>query len=66
MAGDEGIHENIREILGHLIGQRVADVTQHDKNEFRENGQSYVHLAFEDGSYVKFYIGDEGFSSYQG
>lgn len=52
---------NIRAILGKIIGTKVLDITQHDKDEFAETGQSYVQFHFDDGSYVKFPIGEEGF-----
>ncbi len=53
---------NIREILGELIGARVLDITQHDKEEFEATGESYIMLLFDNGCYAKFIIGDEGFS----
>jgi hypothetical protein len=54
---------NIREYLGHLIGQTIADVTQHDPDEYETDG-AFVDLLFQSGDSVRFYMGcDEcGFS----
>ena len=68
MAGDEfdamfddPLYTNIRDILGPLIGRRLVDITQHSKEEFRDDQTSYVMLMFDDGSYLRFTIGDAGF-----
>ncbi len=61
MGGDEEVYSNIRQILGHIIGQTVVDITQHDKDEFEENGRAYVMLMFDKGDYIRFYIGDDAF-----
>ncbi len=53
---------NIRQILGHLVGQRIVDVTQHDESEFTEDGKSYVMFMFDSGDTVKFFVGEDGFS----
>jgi hypothetical protein len=58
---DSENYANIRKILGELIGKRVVDITQHDKDEFEENGHSYVMLMFEDGLWAKFLVEDSGF-----
>ena len=55
-------YSNIREILGHLIGRKLVEITQHDEDEFLEDGRSYVQLMFEDGDHIKFFVGDDGFS----
>lgn len=55
-------YANIRELIGKFIGKRLIDITQHDQEEFKENGISYVMLMFEDGEFLTFPIGDEGFS----
>jgi hypothetical protein len=55
-------YSNIRDILGRLIGLRVVDITQHDEEEFKEDGACFIMLMFEDGSYLRFPIGDDGFS----
>lgn len=59
----EEVYSNIRhpDMLGPFIGKRVVDITQHDKDEWEETQQSYVQLHFEDGSYIKFPVGDEPF-----
>lgn len=54
-------YSNIRAIIGYLIGQRVVDITQHDAEEYLETKQSYIQILFEDGNYLKFFVGDEGF-----
>jgi len=54
-------YATIREILGALIGRRVVDVTQQDQDEWERDQQAYVMLMFDDGSYLKFPVGDEGF-----
>lgn len=58
---EEEIYSNIRSILNELIGKRLVDITQHDEDEFAETQKSYVMLMFEDGNYVKFFVGDDGF-----
>lgn len=57
---DDDVYSNIRELLGDVIGRTVVDITQHDKEQFEEEG-SFVQLHFDDGSYLKFPIGDAGF-----
>jgi hypothetical protein len=54
-------YANIRKVLGSLIGRTVVDVTQHDQDEWEEARSCYVMLMFDDGQFVKFPIGDEGF-----
>ncbi len=56
----EETYSNIREIIGEVIGKTLIDVTQHDPEQFEEEG-SFVQLHFDDGSYLKFPIGDLGF-----
>jgi len=58
MNDEEEIHANIRSILGPLIGRKLLDITQHDNAE--EEG-SFIQLHFDDGSYLKFPIGEAGF-----
>lgn len=54
---DESEYSTIRETIGFLIGKKVADISQHDEEDYdpgtREGG--FVMLLFEDGSYLKFY-----------
>lgn len=47
---------NIRDFLGHMIGKKIVDISQHDEDEFEKTGQCYVMLLLEDGHYVKFYV----------
>lgn len=54
-------YANIREIIGELIGQRVVDITQHDQEDWREDGASFVCFHFEGGGTVTFPITDGGF-----
>lgn len=51
---------NIREILGDVIGARLIEVTQHDKEEFNETGLSYVALHFDNGLSLTFYTDGDG------
>lgn len=53
-------YANVREFMGGCIGQRVIDITQHDEDEFQEEGLSFVMLHFEDGTTVTFNVGDDG------
>lgn len=52
------VYSNIRQILGSLIGRRLVDITQHDKEEFEETQQSYIQFHFDNGEYVKIPIVD--------
>lgn len=56
-------YSNIRDaaLLGPLIGARVIDITQHDEDEFKENGESRIYFHFDNGITVSFPIGDAGF-----
>ncbi len=55
--GEEHEVENIRKtLLGELIGQRLVDVTQHDKDEYAERG-AFVTLMFENGGTLEFPVG---------
>ena len=48
--------------LGRLIGRRAwSTVTQHDQDEWIETHQASIWLHFDDGTSVKFPIGDAGF-----
>lgn len=47
--------DNIRELLGHLIGQKLMEITQQDKDE---DGDPYVELLFEKGNTLKFFLAD--------
>lgn len=54
-------YSNIRSILGYLIGRTITDITQHDKDEREETEVAYVMMMFDDGSWIKLPIGDDGF-----
>lgn len=58
-------YSNIRELIGHYVGKKLVDVTQHDAEEFDEDGVSYVLLMFEGGLTIQFDIGDDGGFHYQ-
>lgn len=61
----EAGYANIREALGEFIGKRVVDITQHDADEWEQTRRAYILLLFEDGSVIKFWQGDEGFTTYK-
>jgi hypothetical protein len=52
---------NIRDLIGHLIGQRLVDITQPDEDE---EGDHYDELMFEKGNTVKFFFADS--EAYEG
>lgn len=60
------IYSNIRQILNWAIGQKIVDITQHDKDEWEETKQAYVMIMLENGKWIKFMIGDEGFIDSEG
>ena len=45
--------ENIRDVFGCLIGQRVVDVLQHDRDEWLEDGHMFIELCFEGGDRLR-------------
>lgn len=51
----------VRDILGHLKGRTIIEIVQHDPDDFERSGECYVEILLDDGSYVRFPIGDEGF-----
>ena len=53
-------YANIRDVLGRFIGATVVDITQHDRDEFLEEGLSYVELHFDTGATLGFQIDDDG------
>lgn len=53
-------YSNIRDFLGYLVGKRVVDITQQDKEDWEERGESFIQIMFEDGSFVQF-MNVEGF-----
>lgn len=60
---DDPTYSNVRhpDLLGPLLQQRLVEVTQHDKSEFEENGESRIYLHFENGYTLSFPVGDAGF-----
>jgi hypothetical protein len=58
---DNHEYATIRQIIGSVIGRRIVDVTQQDKDEWEQTRQAYVMLHLDDGTSLKFPIGDEGF-----
>lgn len=62
MADDtDEVYTNIRQILNFAIGQKIVDITQHDDDEWKETKQSYIMIMLENGGWIKFLIGDQGF-----
>lgn len=55
------MYANIRDILGEAVGARILDITQHDRDEWDADGRCYVMLLLDNGCYLKFFIGDDGF-----
>lgn len=60
---DDTPYQNVRDadLLGPFIGAKVVEITQQDAEEFEETQQSYVALHFDNGSTLRFPIGDDGF-----
>lgn len=56
-----GEYANIRDILGAVHGRTVIDITQHDAEEWREDGRAYVCFHFDNGVTLTFPISDDGF-----
>jgi hypothetical protein len=63
MASDDESYANIRQegFLGKYIGKRLVDITQHDEDEYQQTQKAYVLLMFEEGMWIKFPVGDDGF-----
>lgn len=53
-------YASIRELLGHLVGHTVVDITQHDADDFARDGDAFVELLFDNGQSLRCHIGDEG------
>lgn len=43
----------VRDQLQEFIGQRLVEVTQHDEEEYRETGEAYIMLMFENGAVMQ-------------
>ena len=51
----------IRDVLSRFIGQKIADITQHDEEEWKAGQEAYVCLMFESGDTITFPVTDAGF-----
>lgn len=60
-SGEAVSYATIREIIGSAVGRRIVDITQQDEDEWAATKQAYVMLHLDDGSSLKFPVGDEGF-----
>ena len=60
-AMSDDTYANVRDFLGFLIGARVVDITQHDREEWEEERRSYFVLHFDTGATLECPVGDEGF-----
>ena len=63
---DASTYSNIREILGDFVGKTLLDITQHDMEEYLDGEESFVMMMFDDGSWIKFPIAEEGFTFNRG
>lgn len=52
---------NIRGVLGHMVGQKIIDITQHDSEEYEQDGKTYIMFMLEGGDYFKVFLSEEGF-----
>jgi hypothetical protein len=50
--------DNIRQLLGHLIGQRLLEITSEDQEDRDAGRDRFVELMFENGYTVKFFLAD--------
>lgn len=48
----------MRDILAHLIGKKLLDVSQQDPEDVADGKDHFVELMFEDAHTLKFYIAD--------
>lgn len=51
-------YANIRELLGSFVGKRLEDVTQHDRDDWEQDGRTFVTLMFEGGDTITFNTGE--------
>lgn len=54
----------MRELIGDFIGKTVIDITTSDVGDPLPDGYDFVMLMFEDGSCLKFPIGNNGFERF--
>lgn len=52
-------YANIREILGHLIGKKLLEITQHDESDVAEGKDNFIELMFENGHTLKVFLLDD-------
>ena len=66
---NNGEWENVREIIGHLIGGKLLDITQDTSDERSEFGEAYIELHFDSGDTLRITFtmscGICGFSTYK-
>lgn len=55
MNGNKQSVGNIRELIGHLIGKRLTDITQQDNDH---EGDRFIEFMFEDGNTATFFLAD--------
>lgn len=58
MNEEEKPYATVREILGEFIGQRLLEITQHDREEYEQTKEAYAILHFETGG-LKIVLADE-------
>jgi hypothetical protein len=58
--------KNIREILGHLIGQRLLEITQEDEEDREAGRGGFIQFGFEDGNTVTLYIAQDNLAYKEG
>ena len=52
---DEEPTQSIRAIFHDLIGARLIEITQHDKEDFMRTGRGFVDLMFDSGDVLRIY-----------
>ena len=57
--------DTIRELLSHLVGQRLLEITENDKDEIAEGEDNFIELMFDGGDTVQFFIASDP-SAYRG
>ncbi len=61
---EEHIYEKLRDILKHLIGQRLLEITEADKEELIDGRDKFVEFMFDGGDTVRFFMAPN--DAYQG
>lgn len=51
--GPDEQFSTVRHYMGHLIGRRIVDLTQHDEDDWIESGKGFVMLLLEGGQWLK-------------